>query len=259
MSCPSIAPHTIVKTYSNYPLMDLKSIRATVQSYQNELDGTTLGLEAPLLQKLRFQRIHDDLPVLLHHLKGYESNKLYQETLTLIQHLFGELSKLLLANEEAMSNWIAQFAPKETPSEVPSPSTNTESVEESYASLRNRLLAGGVESSKLENASHEQLNSYHESIQEDLISELSDLTSSLKISAMQLSSKITADAKLVSETTEHMVKNLSLMQNVGRNLNDYLGSKTGGKISLFFMIKIMIFVFVLFFFMAFVAKFFPKM
>lgn len=240
---------------SSMQSLDLKSIVSIVSQYQSDSHA---GLQPPLLRKLQLQRIHADLPVLLHHLKHYKSNKAYSETLSQIQKLSNEVAKLLYESDVLMNQWLVQFHETDTV-ETTKPHVEEIEDEESYASLRKRLLADASSSSKIEDASNDQLNSYHESVHEDLISELSDLTSSLKTSAMTLSSKITADAKLVSETTEHMVKNLSLMHTVGGNLNNYLGAKSGGKISLFFMIKIMVFVFVLFFFMAFIAKFLPKM
>lgn len=244
-------------------MLDLKSVVTIVAQYQNDLKDDLTQVQSPLLHKLQLERIQADLPGLLHILKQHKSNKVYAKTLEQIYSLSNEISQLLYSNEIALSDWSSQFdhpsPPDSASNEGPVSQTGNDEDDESYASLRKRLLADGSSSTKLDNANHEQLNLYHESIQEELISELSDLTSNLKSSAMHLSSRISEDAKLVSETTEHMVKNLSLMQSVGVNLNNYLGAKSGGKISLFFMIKIMVFVFLLFFVMAFVANFLPKM
>lgn len=241
--------------------LDLKSIVSIVSQYQADAVANSQSLVPPLLRKLQVERIRADLPILLHNLKHYKSHKAYSETLCQIQKLSYEVSKLLYQSDVLMDQWLLQFQQKETEitKTLPKPQLEEKDDEESYASLRKRLLADGPSSLKLDGASNEQLNSYHESVHEDLISELSDLTSTLKTSAMTLSSKITSDAKLVSDTTENMVKNLSLMQTVGVNLNNYLGAKSGGKISWFFMIKVIVFIFVLFFFMAFIAKFLPKM
>lgn len=244
-------------------MLDLRSVGTIVAQYQHDLREQLAPGQSPLLHRLQLERIHADLPNLLHNLKQHKSNKVYAKTLEQIYSLSDEVSQLLFLNQVAVSNWCSQYDRSSTPQAATSDETHTqtsnEDDDESYASLRKRLLANGSSSAKLESANHEQLNLYHESIQEELISELSDLTSNLKSSAMHLSSKISEDAKLVSQTTEHMVKNLSLMQSVGVNLNNYLGAKSGGKISFFFMIKVMVFVFLLFFIMAFIANFLPKM
>lgn len=243
-------------------MLDLKSVVTIVTQYQNDLKEWQAPGQSPLLYRLQLERIKADLPDLLLNLKQQKSNKLYAKTLEQIYSLSNEVSQSLFLNQDALSEWSSNFdqsASDAVAKEEPVAQISNEEDEESYASLRKRLLVNGSSSTKLDNANHEQLNLYHESIQEELMSELSDLTSNLKSSAMHLSSRISEDAKLVSDTTEHMVKNLSLMQSVGVNLNNYLGAKSGGKISLFFMIKIMVFVFVLFFVMAFVASFLPKM
>lgn len=242
-------------------LMDLKSVVAIVSRYQADLSSNKKRPGSPLLRKLELQRIQVDLPVLLHCLKRHKSNKVYSDTLTQIHRLSGGVDKLIFENNVALAAWLAQFSEPIPNIRTPPQIKPVQEIDddESYASLRRRLLADGPAASKLETATNEQLNKHHESVQEDLVFELSNLTSTLKTSAMNLSSKITTDSKLVSGTTEQMSKNLSLMKTVSVNLNEYLTSKTGGKISLFFTIKTMVFIIVLFMIMAYIAKFLPKM
>lgn len=247
--------------------MDIKSLVATIAQYRKDVDSSSAPIDPPFVRNLRLQRIQADLPALLHGLKQHKGNKAYASTLEQIHLLSNQVSQLLFHNHAALSDWVSQFKKVQLSVDVPEEASSTEirlpdtkeENEESYTSLRRRLLSDGTSAIKLGHATNEELDLFHESIQEDLLSELSDLTSTLKTSAQNLSSKIMADATLVSETSELMAKNLSLMQSVGQNLNNYLGAKTGGRISLFFMIKVMVFVFVLFFSMAFIAKFLPKM
>ncbi|RKP32473.1 hypothetical protein METBISCDRAFT_21457 [Metschnikowia bicuspidata] len=239
--------------------IDLKSIVAIVAQYQADLQDLP-STETPLLRKLRLQRVQADLPVLLHNIKRYKTNKAYSQMFAQIHSLSCDVARLLHHNEASMAHWLSQFDQLSTePSVEPVPPLDEPEDEESYVSLRRRLLSDCHASCRLENATNDELNSYNESVQSDLISELSSLTTALKNSAMTLTSKINVDSELVSEASEHMQKNLSLMLSVGVNLTNYLGAKTGGKITLFFMIKIMVFVFVLFFVMAFIAKVLPKM
>ena len=239
--------------------IDLKSIVAIVAQYQADLQDLP-STETPLLRKLRLQRVQADLPVLLHNIKRYKTNEAYSQMLAQIHSLSCGVARLLHHNEVSMAHWLSQFDKLSTePSVEPVPPLDEPEDEESYMSLRRRLLSDCDAPSGLENATNEELNSYNESVQSDLISELSSLTTALKNSAMTLNSKINVDSELVSEASEHMQKNLSLMLTVGVNLTDYLGAKTGGKITLLFLIKIMVFVFVLFFVMAFIANFLPKM
>lgn len=103
------------------------------------------------------------------------------------------------------------------------------------------------------------MNNYHESFQEEILKDLSGLASALKNSTMSLSNRINDDAKIVDETGEKMMKTLSLMQTVGTNLNGYLNEKTGGKISLWFLAKTMVFIFVIFITSMILINFLPKM
>ncbi|EMG50107.1 hypothetical protein SBY92_003747 [Candida maltosa Xu316] len=109
--------------------------------------------------------------------------------------------------------------------------------EEDLTSLRKRLLSSGT--SKLDDSQDlTKLNEYHESIQDDILNELTELTSSLKNRAMVLSSKILGDdLNILNETNENIIKNSQLFKIIDQNLNNYLMNKTGGKISIWFLLK----------------------
>ncbi|OVF10913.1 putative SNAP receptor [Clavispora lusitaniae] len=140
------------------------------------------------------------------------------------------------------------------------PPPAAENLTDDYASLRKRLLADGTSTSLDKSTTGtEDMNQYHENFQEELYSDLTDLASALKTSALSLSSKILDDSKLLNTTNENMLKSSSLMHTVGANLNGYLSEKSNGKISLFFLIKTMVFIFLLTAIMIILIKILPKM
>ena len=132
--------------------------------------------------------------------------------------------------------------------------------------LRHRLLSSSSfsnnskgQSETLAGEDASKLNTYHESIQEDILNELSQLTSSLKTSAMTLSSKILGDdLNILNETNENMVRNSNLFKVIDRNLNDYLENKTGNRISLMFLIKCVVGVVIAFIVMMFFIAIVPR-
>lgn len=120
-------------------------------------------------------------------------------------------------------------------------STTQELPSDELASLRRRLLAGGRTDSLAgsdPSVSPLELNQHHELLQENILSELVDLTSSLKSLALNFSnSLLNQDMSLLNDTSEAMIKNTSLFKTIDQNLNQYLQNKTGGKISVMFLLK----------------------
>lgn len=236
--------------------LSLETVSAIVAQYEREVaqlkHSVASGLPA-VLSELALKRIHADVPLLLSKLKGNSSQ--HDSVRRRVTHVANEVDELRFETaRQVEQEAVAVVAAPQNDHVVPHETVSGED----YASLRKRLLADGA-SSQFDNADRDRVNAYHETFQEDIMGDLSELASSLKTSAMSLSSKIVDDLKLVSATGENMLKSLTLMQTVGRNLNGYLSEKSGGKITLFFMIKTMAFAFVLFFFTVVIAKILPKM
>lgn len=236
-----------------------KAVRSIVSEYQNELnqlDSTRLN---PFLLQLTVQKIQTDLPLLLQGLNQHKNSKNYHDAYAELQNLSYIVDEHTHKTAKLMEKYSKEYATLEPvlealPKLLPVPTSGDD-----YASLRKRLLADGTSSSLDNVATADQMNEYHETFQEDLMNDLSGLATALKNSAISLSSKIIDDSKILSTTNENMMKNLSLMQTVGANLNGYLDSKTGGKISIFFLIKTMAFIFFLTFAMIVLIKILPKM
>lgn len=249
--------------------LTLSNVATIVSQYELELSDCSQSRSPnsnPFLEKLTLQKIQQDLPRLLRAANEYKSNKAYTLISKKLQQLSDSVDEGFYEQEQASKVFLDRYS-KPTEVSVPESTVSTPENEteqfsgENYASLRKRLLADGAATSldNDANASSEKMNNYHETFQEDLLSDLTELASSLKNSARTLSAKIVDDANLVSETGENLMKSLTLMQSVGTNLNAYLTEKTGGKITIFFMIKTIAFAFVLFFLMVVLTKILPKM
>lgn len=126
-------------------------------------------------------------------------------------------------------------------------------VTENITDLRKRLLSGGT-STSLDNDS-----AYHEDLQSDLLSDLSDLTSTLKSGAINLSQKILGDdLNILNETNENILRNTSLFKVIDKNLSSYINNKSGNKIGIFWLIKVVVLLIVLFLFMVLLIKIIPR-
>lgn len=237
-----------------------------VERHKQDLESSSSSIAAdPFLQTITLQRIQNDLPHLLRALNANKGNKQHDS----IQAQLNSLSALVDEHDYKIQKAIErQNAQKQSKlpqqalsvNQSASDLTTNDNSEEDYASLRRRLLADGTSTSLDEqNKSADQMNEYHETFQEDIIKDLSGLASALKNSAFAFSSKVTEDTKVLNETSENMMKSLSLMQTVGTNLNGYLNEKSGGKISIFFLIKMMILIVVVFFIALVLINFLPKM
>lgn len=244
----------------------LKNVLTVASQYEadlNALDAARSPNTNPVVELLALKRIQTDLPALLATVNLHRKSKTHLALDAQIRRLAARVDDLLHCNHVASAAFSARFAPRQPaqsqqPEVLPSPLPP--SPKDNYSELRKRLLADGALTLFDEpQASGAQLNDYHEGLQEELMDDLAGLASSLKSSAHTLSSKIASDAALVAETGENMARSLTLMQTVGSNLNSYLSEKSGGKITLFFMIKTMAFVFVLFFCMVVLTKILPKM
>lgn len=240
-----------------------KGVATIIKKHQNDVDGLAGAQNEslnPLVDLLTLTKIQADLPLLLKALNSHKSSKIYKSAHDQLLSLSNQIDELFFTTVKRGEKFTERYAVKEVPIDEDIEDTVPEPVAQSedLASLRKRLLQDGATTS-LDNASTDQMNNYHETFQEDIMNDLGELASALKTSAATLSSKIIDDSKLVATAGENMEKNLTLMQTVGTNLNGYLNEKTGGKISLFFLIKTMVFIFVLTFFMIVLTKILPKM
>lgn len=237
-------------------MLPLRTAVATVAHYEAEADRLDVSIasgRSPLLNDLALKRIAGDLPLLLATLNANKNSKTYKPTHASVLSLASRVDELLFAN----SRLVVLPPPAEpVPTQLPAPEAVPQ--RDNYASLRKRLLADGA-SSSLDDAPADKINEYHETFQQDLMGDLSELASALKESASSLSSKIVDDSKLVATTGENLMKSLTLMQTVGSNLNGYLSAKSGGKITVFFLIKTMAFIFALAFCTIVIIKILPRM
>ncbi|SGZ50676.1 CIC11C00000000586 [Sungouiella intermedia] len=241
--------------------LSAKVVATIAARYQKDINDlmNSQGLLNPMLELLTLTKIQTDLPLLLNALNNHKNSKVYYDAQSQLLELSNQVDELFYTTVKKADDFSLRYVTEDLEIEVieeasPQPPTK----EEDLASLRNRLLKDGT-STSLDNASTDQMNDYHETFQEDLLSDLGELASALKTSAATLSSKILDDSKLVSTAGENLEKNLTLMLSVGTNLNGYLNEKSGGKISLFFLIKTMAFIFILTFFMIVLIKILPKM
>lgn len=243
-----LTPEEIVSAAAQY--------NKEVELFKSELDSN------PVVLLLALTRINADIPLLLNNLNHHKNNVIYHTTFQVLLKLHTDVSELIFMKKKQARDFEKRYETTriDEPAVSEPLAPQPQSTVEDYDSLRQRLLSDGT-STLLDKtpASSEKANQYHENFQEELYSDLTDLASALKSSALSLLSKILDDSKLVDSTSEKMHKNLTLMQTVGTNLNGYLSEKTGGKISLWFLIKTMMGVFALSIIMLIMIKVLPKM
>lgn len=208
---------------------------------------------SPYIAQYKLQLLKTSLLQQLSSIDQFKNNKLYREVKLRIEKLLVDVIDEKLYVVDQLIEW---FNIENTPrSESTTEDTNNESIDnaaalstepedENLTELRNRLLSNSKSKLDLESTSVsdvDKLNTYHESIQDDILNELSQLTSTLKTSAMSLSSKILGDdLSILDETHENIIRNSNLFKVIDRNLNSYLENKTGGRISLWFLLKCLV-------------------
>lgn len=183
----------------------------------------------PRVQRLELQAIRRDLQALL---ASTPTATMAARITRLLATEVGEklfiTSQMIDNQTRALETLSANSVSEETaPDRVAAPAAS-----EDLQLLRRRLLSGGK--SQLDEA---QVSQYHELVQLELITELADLTSSLKLGAVSLSQKILGDEALLLETSDNLAKNSTLLRQVDRSLNLYLERKTGGKVGYIYMVK----------------------
>ncbi|EGW30440.1 uncharacterized protein SPAPADRAFT_73170 [Spathaspora passalidarum NRRL Y-27907] len=244
---------TIIDQYST----EINSLNIPTLTHFNH---DTIITISPYISQFKLEQIKHSLSNINQELHKFKSNKSYAQVYDKFTHLFVDvLDEKIYVNSKLIDIYEQQNRPVEkveqesTVEQGPAP-------EEDLPSLRKRLLAGGKTSSLLDsNQDITKVNEYHESIQNDILNELSGLTSNLKSSALKFSSKILGeDSNILSETQENISKNANLFQATNRNLNNYLENKTGGRIGLWFLIKITIALVMIFLFMIIFIKIIPK-
>lgn len=229
-----------------------------IPSYYSPSSSYNIPSTSPLITKLKLSKINDELKNLRLAYKN-DQDKCRQE-ITPLQSILDEKT---FVNNQIMQIWIESYSPKEQTQNVNVTADDVEddlneiaddsvADQENLSSLRKRLLTSNPHSML------DKTNDYHDSIQEDILLELTGFATSLKDSALRLSSKIVEDATIVEKTNENLLKNSDLMGLIDKNLNNYVLNKTGGKISFWFLIKVLAGVFVIFFFMVALIKIFPK-
>jgi len=254
-------------------MTSIKSIENIVNVYESEIDQLKLSdlftlhkysplkstsqqriSPSPYIAQYKLQLLQTSLLQQSSSIDQFKSNKLYQKLKLRIDTLLVDVIDEKLYVVDQLIEWYnientprANSTSKETREESPSNLTSSTGNghgnvnDENLTELRNRLLSNSKSKFNLESASPndvDKLNTYHESIQDDILNELSQLTSTLKTSAMSLSSKILGDdLSILNETNENIIRNSNLFKVIDRNLNSYLENKTGGRISLWFLLK----------------------
>lgn len=254
----------------------IKSLERLIDQYTADINGLSPvdTNEPPLIVKqLTTKKISNDLISIKQQLLTFPSHKHYNQVNDKLNHLqyITDISRYNLEKihrQRQSKNHVNPLAlthDDDTPSTTDS-TANSTVIEsnptatgsttihdsEDITSLRKRLLS----TSSI--VPLQQVNNYHENIQQDLINDLSTLAGDLKLGAYNLSKKILDDNNLLSKTSDNLMKNNNLMDLVGDNLNSYVLNKSGGKILFWFLLKVLAFILTLFLVMIIIIKIFPK-
>lgn len=238
--------------------MSIQFIQNVTAHYTREVDAIGVGglLDpasvaplSPFSIQLQLNKLAHDIPLLLESLDAHHSNKHYPTL-----HL--QLTGLMETVDEKQFINARHLAALEKPPQVVSEEVPIAPATENESELRQRLLLDSTYS-KLDAV--ENNNAYHESFQEDILSDLTDLATTLKNLALSLSSKIIDDTKILAQTSDSLYANESLMKSVGSTLDDYVMNKSGGKISFWFLLRVMVSVVLLFLLMVLLTRVLPKM
>lgn len=257
--------------------MSIKAVERLLRQYQSEIDELAIPdlieysinpappKSSPYLTQYKLQHIEKELTAIRQNvITSYKPNtKNYNEILLTCNHL---LNTVVDEKSFTVSKLIEAYDTENNPTPEPTaPVQESDQIppveDEDLSSLRQRLLAGGKQTQLLDSEqSNERLNNYHESVQDNILNELVDLTSGLKDSALRLSSKIlNEDLNILNETNENIIRNSNLFKVIDHNLNHYLENKSGGKISLMFLIKLTLAIVIGFLFMVIIIKIIPKL
>lgn len=254
----------------------IKSLERLIDQYQADItdfqDANSAPQESQLwFQHLTTQKISNDLILIRLRLSSYKNHRQYdsvntklnqlQYTVDSTRHRVHKDRRLLQAQKAVHSNTAENInydSNGEIVEDVKLQDTTTTGANPTYASeditsLRKRLLS----TSSI--VPQQQINTYHENLQQDLINDLSSLAGDLKLGAYNLSMKILEDNYLLSKTSDNLMKNNNLMDLVGGNLNNYVMNKSGGKILFWFLLKTLGFILTLFLVMIIIIKIFPKL
>ncbi|KAI5956890.1 hypothetical protein KGF54_000508 [Candida jiufengensis] len=244
----------------------IQTITNIIKNYEQEINDLNLPnlitissnqttKASPYIPKLKLQLIQSSLLQQLSSLQNHQRNKNYKSLKSKIESLLIDLidEKLYITNklidiynsQNSPSSSIEITTTNPQPEQILKQRNSSIAETDNLTELRKRLLS--TPSKKLTTTTTESQNDYHESIQEDIINELSQLTSTLKQSALNLSTKILgADLQVINETNENLIKNSTFLKSIENNLKNYLGNKSGNKISIWFLIKMSVVIVVVF-------------
>lgn len=226
--------------------------------------------QSPYLTQLKLNNINQDLPSLISNLQKFKASKHYNDINNQIKSLIITVDEKSFMNQRLIDQFISSYQEiipndnKATPNDITTDqlplSNNDLSIDENetISELRKRLLSDNSYS-KIDKSNIDGQNTVHDSLQDDILQDLTSLATTLKKSAISFSSKIVDDTRILLKTSENLYANESLMKSVGNNLNNYVTNKSGGKISFWFILKVMVSVFLLFIFMILLIKILPKM
>lgn len=228
--------------------------------------ATSVPPDIPYVAHLELIAVANELPTIRKNLQKYTKHRKYGQLVATASQVQNQVDEYIFVNNRFLDRYDSEHAlpPPQLATETQqndnhSADLSPQNPDDNLGLLRQRLLAGGTHTSFDDATDVTRANEYHESIQEDIMSELTGLASSLRTSAINFSAKLLDDTKALDRTSDAMFKNETLMRQVGSNLNNYVTNKTGGKILFWFLLKVSVGIYVLFFAMVLIVKIFPKL